>query len=244
MEVAENIHRLGSRVVNFFAVVADDGVTLVDAGVAGYRSQVDKLLASIGRSTRDIRAVILTHAHADHVGVAELLRKEVGAPVFVHERDKDLATTAKATGTNEGSTMPYLRYPAAWRLFAELGRNGGLKPRPIGEVTMFEDGEELDVPGRPRVVHTPGHTDGHVVFHFPASDAVIVGDALCTYNPLTGARGPQILPKALTRKVSQTLESLDRIAELDARLVLPGHGEPFDGGAREAAERAREHGPT
>lgn len=244
MQVAENIHRLGSALVNFFAVVEDDAVTLVDGGVAGYKPQVDRLLASLGRTPRDIRAVILTHAHADHVGVAEIIRKETGATVYVHARDKDLATTAKSMGKNEGSTIPYLRHPAAWRLFAELSRNGGMKPRPIAEVTTFDDGDELDVPGRPRVVHTPGHTDGHVVFAFTQSDAVLVGDALCTYNPLTGDRGAQLLPKALTRKVSQALASLDRIEEIDARHVLVGHGEPFDGGAREAAQRARERGPT
>ena len=244
LEVAPNIHRLGSAIIHFFAVVDGDAVTIVDAGVAGYRPQVEQLLASLGRSPSDIRAVILTHAHADHVGIAEMLREETGAEVFVHARDKDLATTAKAMGKNEGSMVPYLRYPAAWRLLGELRRNGGMKPRPIADVTTFEDGDELDVPGRPRVVHTPGHTDGHVVFEFPQSDAVLVGDALCTYNPLTGARGPQLLPKALNRKVSQALASLDRIEGIDARHVLLGHGEEFDGGAREAAQRARERGPT
>lgn len=152
--------------------------------------------------------------------------------------------SGKGMGTTEGSTLPYFRHPAAWRFAAEVRRNGGMTFPPIGEVTTFEEGDVLDVPGRPRVVHTPGHTEGHVVFVFPESDAVIVGDALCTYNPLTGARGPQLLPKALTRKVSQALASLDGIAEIDARHVLFGHGEQFDGGAREAAERASERGPT
>jgi glyoxylase-like metal-dependent hydrolase (beta-lactamase superfamily II) len=191
-----------------------------------------------------VEAVVLTHAHADHVGVAEMLRRETGARVFVHADDEQLATTGKAIGKNEGPFLPYLRHAAAWKLLWELGRNGALRVRAIHDVTTFTDGEQLDVPGRPRVVQTPGHTPGHCALVFSESGVVFVGDALCTYNPLTGTRGPQLMPKAFTRNLHQANTSLDRLAEVEAANVLPGHGEPWTDGAKAAAEQARLTGPT
>jgi glyoxylase-like metal-dependent hydrolase (beta-lactamase superfamily II) len=126
---------------------------------------------------------VLTHAHADHVGIATRLL-EHGARVHVQEDDRGLATTAKASGKNERSLFPYLRYPMAWKLLVHLARTGAAKPQRIADVTTFRDGEEPDVPGRPRVMHTPGHTDGSVALHLPDERALIAGDLLCTLNPL------------------------------------------------------------
>ena len=79
-----------------------------------------------------------------------------------------------------------------------------MKSAKIGEVTTFVDGD-LDVPGRPRVIPTPGHSPGHVAFHLPDRGVLIAGDALCTYNPLTGGRGPQILPRAFAADALQAM---------------------------------------
>ena len=139
--------------------------------------------------------------------------------------------------------LPYLRHPMAWRLLWVLGRSGAARPRWLGHVGTFRDGEVLEVPGRPRAVLTPGHTLGHCIFHFPDRGVVIVGDAICELNPLTGGRGPQVLPGALNASSAQALESLGRLAELDG-VVLFGHGEPWHDGPAEAVARAREQGPS
>src|SRR5204863_7715871 len=139
------------------------------------------------------------HAHADHVGCAEPLRATLGTPVLVHGEDETLARTKRAFGKNEASMLPYLRHPQAWRLLTHLIANGGAATKAIAEVTTFADGETLDVPGSPRVIHTAGHTSGHVAFHFPGRGLLVVGDLLCNLNPLTGARGPQLMPRAFNR---------------------------------------------
>jgi glyoxylase-like metal-dependent hydrolase (beta-lactamase superfamily II) len=231
------VRRLGSRLVNFFLLEDDGRATLVDAGAPGYRSQLD------AETTARIDAVVLTHAHADHVGVAELLRTERGIPVHVHEADAELARSAKPSGKNEGSLLPYLRHPTAWQLLFELSRRGAMKPRPVHEVRTFSDGKELDVPGRLRVVHTPGHTAGHCALLSEATGSLFAGDALCTLNPLTGERGAQLMPKALTADVQRALDSLDRLADPRARVLLPGHGEPVADPAA-AVEAAKRRGPT
>jgi glyoxylase-like metal-dependent hydrolase (beta-lactamase superfamily II) len=109
-------------------------------------------------------------------------------------------------------------------------------------VRTFSDGEALEVPGRPRVVYTPGHTYGHCSFHLPERDTLIAGNALLTFDPYTGAAGPRPSARAANADSRQALRSLERIAETGAGLVLPGHGEPWRDGAAEACRLAREAG--
>lgn len=118
-------------------------------------------------------------------------------------------------------------------------RRKGLKILPIHEVSTFNDGETLEVPGRPRVVHVPGHTDGSCAIWLEGQHALITGDALATRNPLTGRTGPQIAPDGLNRDSSLAMRSLDALASLAADLVLPGHGEPWTDGIAEAVRLAK-----
>ena len=240
-EVAPGVHRLGNEMVNFYLVEADGGLTLVDAGLPAFYGELESLLRSRGRTVADIDALLLTHAHGDHVGIAERVRRE-GVPVHVHERDAEQARTAK-NHPREGGMLPYFRHRQTWRLLAMGARNGGMKPVRIAEVTPLGEGE-LDVPGRPRVIETPGHSPGHVVFHFRGQGALIVGDALCTWNPLTGRPGPQIMPGAFSFSNAQALESLGRIEPLEAGTLLVGHGDPWTAGVGAAVARAREAGPS
>jgi glyoxylase-like metal-dependent hydrolase (beta-lactamase superfamily II) len=123
-------------------------------------------------------------------------------------------------------------------------RNGALKPPKIDDPVPIGDGEALEVPGRPRVVHTRGHTPGSSSLYFEGHRALIAGDLLCTWNPLTGRLGPQIMPAAFNVSSEESLASLGKIEGLDAAAVLVGHGEPWTDGVESAVERAREAGPS
>lgn len=239
-EVAQGVWRAGSDWVSWFLVEDGGRVALVDAGLPGYWEQLDPALAALGRSRGDIDALVLTHGDGDHVGFAERLRTETGCPVFVHPDDVEITTTRKQKSTEAGvGTLLELRHGAARRIVREIASNGGLRVPSVETVQTYSDGEVLDVPGRPRVVHTPGHTHGHCVIHLADRGVVFVGDALCTWHPLNGSRGPQLMPPALTTNTARALASLERIAELEADVVLPGHGEPWTGGARAAVDVAR-----
>jgi glyoxylase-like metal-dependent hydrolase (beta-lactamase superfamily II) len=230
--------RLGSSFVNFFAVEDGGRWTLLDAGLPAFWPQLEQN----GISPDAVEAVVLTHPHSDHVGVAERLRQH-GARVYVHESDRDLALHPQPIGDTERSLISYWHYPTAWRLKSRFARHGGSKLNPIGEVTTFSDGEQIDAPGRPQIIHTPGHTDGHSVLQLE-DGTLILGDLLCTWNPLTGQRGPQLIPAGLSKSSAEMLASLDRLEHLDAPALLFGHGEAWDDGAASAVAHARALGPT
>jgi len=240
--VADGVVRMGTELVNWYLVDGEGKVTIVDAGAPKYLPQLDRGLAVLGRTRADVSALILTHGHADHIGFAEPLRAELGIPVFVHRDDEKLTATAKGSGKREASLFPYLRYPHAYKLLAHLASSGF--PKGVQQLTTFGDGDELDVPGKPRAIHTPGHTAGHTVFLLESRGVVLGGDVLCTLNPLTGARGPQLMPRAFNLSSGTILDSLSKLEGLDAQTLLFGHGEPSTQGAADAVRRARATGPT
>ena len=237
--IADGVQRLGSELVNFYAVEEDGRFTLVDTGLPGFYDQIPQAVGDLGR----IEAIVLTHAHGDHVGNAERLRTKANIPVYVHTADEDLAKTAKQP-KRDGSVLPHLVRPAVYRILTHMLVNGGARIPKIGEVTTFTDGEVLDVPGRPQVIATPGHTNGHVALSFAGHGVLFVGDEIVTYNPLTGRRGPQIQPSAFNVSSEQALASLDRLEGIDADVLVCGHGEPWTDGPRAAVEQARANGTS
>ena len=238
---APGVLRLGHPLINWYLVAADDGVVVVDCGAPAYRSQLEPGLAQLGRGIEDVRVVILTHGDPDHKGFAEKLRAERGLPVHVHSADEELTRTGKGKN-REASLLPYLRHVAAWRIMVALARGG--MPLHVAEVQTFEDGGVLDVPGRPRVIHAPGHTRGCVVFHFESHGVLIAGDVLFNYNVLTGRLGPQIGPAAFNESSEQALASLERLEGVEAPLILFGHGDPWTEGTAAAISAARAAGPS
>ena len=241
--LADDVVRLGTPYVNWYLVADEGGVTIVDAGVPAYRPQLEPGLELLGRSLGDVRAILLTHSDGDHTGVSTGVREKTGAPIHLHPADAESARNRGRKETDE-STMAELRYPGAYRLFWHFARNGSARPPVVDGTVAVAAGQTLDVPGRPRVVHTPGHTAGHACLYFESFGVLCAGDALCNYNPLTGATGPQLMPSAFNRSSAQALESLAKLEELHADTVLFGHGEPWTQGPRLAVERARTVGAT
>jgi glyoxylase-like metal-dependent hydrolase (beta-lactamase superfamily II) len=238
---ADGVVRLGTDLCNWFLFEDGGGeVVVVDAGFPDYRAQLEPGLRLLGRSRADLTAVVLTHGHADHVGVAEQLRQELGLTVWVHEDDAHLARSAEGRGKTEAPMLPYLRHPHAVRFLVHFRTSG--KPQPIADVRTYADGGEL--PGGLRAIHTGGHTAGHSVIHHESRRVLFAGDLLCTLNPLTGARGPQLLPRPLNLSSTTMLDSLTKLEGLEVDAMLVGHGDAWTQGIGAAVSRARNIGPT
>src|SRR5260370_27127971 len=123
------VHRLGDDMVNFYLVEEPDGLVLIDSGLPAHWGALRDHLASSGAVPDDIKAVLLTHAHPDHLGLAARVRREAGAAVWVHSAEAATlaaANPARAGASTEHSMARYLlRRPAAMRHLRPLARLRG-----------------------------------------------------------------------------------------------------------------------
>jgi glyoxylase-like metal-dependent hydrolase (beta-lactamase superfamily II) len=240
-EVADGIHRLGDRYVNWYVLEDGGRLTVIDAGLPGHWEQLASLLTTIGRTVGDIVVVLLTHRHPDHLGCAQQIRQAAAARVLIHGDDADGARRGGVgPPVTPGMARLWLR-PVFVRYVMALSRAGGAHIPPITEVATFADGERLDVPGHPRVIHAPGHTPGECVLHIEERDVVFAGDALVTLDPSTGHVGPSVLGAPFTEDRATAFASLERIGATGAGILLPGHGEPWREGVAEAVRLAQHH---
>jgi len=233
MKLGPSLHRIGSDIVAVYLVDTPEGITVIDAGLAGQWRELTAELEAMGRSLADVRGVVLTHGDTDHIGFAERLRREHGVPVYVHEAD-----AARARG--EVTSKPewgHLKVGPTTRFLWYALRKNGMRTTQLTEVVVVRDGDVLDLPGAPRVIGMPGHSPGSIAIHVPSADAVFVGDALTTRHVLTGTEGPQ--PAPFTDDPAEALASLRRLEGLDVTWVLPGHGAPWNRGVDEAVREVR-----
>jgi glyoxylase-like metal-dependent hydrolase (beta-lactamase superfamily II) len=238
-EVAPGVHRIEDSFTNFYVIEDADGLTVVDCCVPRSWAVLGEELARIGRSPADVRAVVLTHGHFDHVGFAERARRELGVPVYVHEDDVPLTRHPWRYDHERPRALYLATQYRALPIVATFLRNRAFWPPPIREVERYGDEGVLPVPGRPAIVHTPGHTLGHCALHLPDRDAVIAGDAIVMLDPYTARTGPRMVARAATVDSARNRASLDALAATGARTVLTGHGEPWTQGAEAAVAAAR-----
>jgi glyoxylase-like metal-dependent hydrolase (beta-lactamase superfamily II) len=234
MEIAPRIRRLGEGLVNSYLVEDGGAVTIVDAGAPAYWNDLPAELTGLGRSLGDVRSVVLTHGHSDHIGFAERIRSERHVPVRVHELD---AALARGEVPNPARGLGPVRLRPVLYFLLWSARHGMLRLPRIREVATYGDGATLDVPGSPRVILVPGHTPGSAALLFEGHDALFVGDALSTYSVTTGQAGPQVA--AFTADATEAVASLARLDGVATRVVLPGHGQPWTGGVAEAVRQVR-----
>lgn len=238
-EIAPDIFTFDSGPFNFYLIRENGRITLVDAAFPGYYGVFRDGLAAIGHSLTDLEAIILTHAHADHIGFAERVRNETKVPVFVHKEDRVLASRPLQLpwpGLLSNAWRPYVA-----TLLGVATLNGVFSMSRITKLQPFSDNAVLDVPGHPQVLHTPGHTAGEVAFLLADRNVLISGDTLVTRNLLTGELGrPQLPSPILNSNDKQANRSLDRLRELGQVTMLAGHGKPWRGNMAEAVAGARQ----
>jgi glyoxylase-like metal-dependent hydrolase (beta-lactamase superfamily II) len=176
------------------------GDTLVDAATRWAASRILRQLRG-----KTVRQVALTHVHPDHQGAAAAVCKQFDIPLACHEAD---------VAAMEGRA-PML--PDSW--IVRFGtRVWAGPPHPVGRV--LREGDEV---GGFRVVHTPGHTPGHILFFRDSDRVAVVGDVLANF-PFRGLREP---PWFFSADPAENTRSVRRVAELEPALLCFGHGRPL-----------------
>lgn len=213
--------------VNAFLVDGDE-LTLVDVGLPGLTKTFVKAIRDAGRDPGDLRHIAVTHHHADHTGsLAPLAAKIPGATVYAHPLDIPVIIGEKPIpGPSPDSRLGKVLGPVVMRM----------QPARLEHVDIqqpVEDGAEIPAAGGMSVVHTPGHTAGHISFLKPGNGGVLfVGDAAANMFGKIG------LPIGMfTEDMEQARETMRKIAELDFDAACFGHGSVITGKAHAAFRR-------
>lgn len=212
------IPTLGDYINSFAFVDADGQVTLVDCGLARAPRRIVAALAGIGRHPTDVTRILLTHAHSDHAGGArELIDRAALTGVEAHESDVEYLQAGHNAPTSDST---------AGRL---LSRSPSSRFAAVSVAAVLRDRDLVDVAGGLRILHTPGHTPGHISLLHEASGVLITGDAI--FNMRSRMRWPIA---AVCTSARLNRQSAHVLGEVEYTVAAFTHGPEIREGAREA----------
>jgi glyoxylase-like metal-dependent hydrolase (beta-lactamase superfamily II) len=212
--VAPNVYRLsGMMVGNVYLTIDPDGMTLIDTSIPRSGAKILQQIAALGRPLSDLKRILITHAHPDHIGGLPAVKQATGAQVLASPIERPVI---------EGR-MPVPRVPPEKR--AGLARFIVMPETTMPGTDVdreVQDGEALpEVLGGLQVVATPGHAPGHLAFWHPALRIVFCGDTIFRLPNLR-------LPFSFfTVDMAENKRSIRRVAQLDAAIACFGHGKPL-----------------
>lgn len=240
-EVGDGVIAVRGTDVNWTILRDGASFTLVDAGYPRYDTAIRDSIRRAGLDLAGLEAIVVTHAHIDHIGGVSGLRAAAAVPVYVGGPELPMVVGDRTESARPVDVVKRLWQPRVVPWSLRIAAAGGAGHTTVPDAIGVPDGEVLDIPGRPTVVLTPGHTSGHICVQ--TGEALLTGDALITGHAITGRKGPQLAAGFFHTDAEQAVAALDRIAAVDAAVIVPGHGPAWHGTARDAAAIARGTAP-
>ena len=212
-------HSLG--MVNVWFIVDPDGVTLIDTGYAQNEQKIAAGLAAIGKTPADVKNILLTHCHPDHAGSLAVLKQMIHAPAYMHPTDA--AVVRGQVPMQKGAVAPGLMNQILYTLFIKSSKT----QVPPAEVEHeVHDGDVLPISGGIRVIHTPGHSAGHVSF-------LLERDGGLLFSADTGSNMGGLGYSVVYDDFEEGRRSLRKLAQSKFKAVSFGHGSALTGAAAE-----------
>jgi len=226
IEIIPGVHDIDLGIVHAYLYQEADRLSLIDTGLANSGPAIVDAIDGIGRKMHDLKQIVVTHYHSDHMGsLAELVERS-GASVLAHALDAPVI---------RGEQLAEAPNLSAAEKKVHAGISKSVEPArhcPVDRELL--DGGEIDLDGGPQAVHVPGHTAGSIAVYLPKRRALFTGDA--------AARMPdgQLLVGVFNVDPEQTRASFRRLAELEFDAVFFGHGAPMERDAALAFRRLAE----
>jgi glyoxylase-like metal-dependent hydrolase (beta-lactamase superfamily II) len=210
MNIADGVFVVPEVAANTYVLMDLDGLTLIDAGLPRSQGKILRFISGLGRSARDVKRILLTHADWDHVGSLAALYRATGARTY--------ASPIEAQAIAEGRSSRPTKLPSTTSFVRRLMRRL-MSPRPFQVDELLADGQVLPVLGGLQVVDTAGHCPGHISFYSPSTGILFCGDSMITdEHGLHGSR------PVFTWDAVMAQDAVKKQASLGARIVCSGHG--------------------
>ena len=212
MKIIDNVFVIPGVVANPYIIIDADGLTVIDTGLPRSGKKILAYVASLGKSARAVKRIILTHSDLDHIGSLAALHKSTGARTYASKIEADAIAAGKPSRQIKPSGFSLMRL-----MFALV--RPFMKATPFQVDEILTDGQTLPVLGGLRVVETSGHTPGHISLFAPAVGVLFCGDSLVAdENGIHGSRS------GLTWDDAEAREAERKQAALGAHIVCSGHG--------------------
>ena len=184
---------------------------------------------TIGFRPEQISAILITHAHVDHIGTLPKLLSTVDAPVLTSTQEAEHAHRDFLEQASRADVALRCWRPRVLKWVRQVVAAGATEDVSVPEARPFGRVGVLDIPGHPVPIMTPGHTSGHTCYYLPAVGAMVTGDALVTGHAISRWTGPQLLEEMFHHDLEENIDSLRLLSGYAADILLPGHGAVWSG---------------
>lgn len=229
VEVADDVFLVAGTEVNWVLLRAGSDVTLIDCGYPGDTAAVTESIAAIGARPQDVRAILLTHAHVDHMGAIGPFHDRYGTPLYTDAVEVRHAKREYLEQAGPLDVAKNIWRPGVLPWTLRIMRVGATQKLAAPHAQPFPRDGALELPGRPVPVPTHGHTSGHTAYHLPQVGVIVTGDELITGHAVSRRKGPQLIGDMFSHTNTDPAQALAPLAALDADVVLPGHGPAHHG---------------